>query len=127
MTKIKILPSYAAIESIRNICEPWIEMEGTEWGEVMLGLHTASQTSYGFSDEDCALFASKLLENLNLGEEFFFEYYDEEEIKFAQEGSRQSREYWLKGGNLGDWANTIEEAKSSIEQVPDWIFGNENG
>lgn len=114
---------YGAIEAARDICEPWIAMEGTEWGESMHGLHAAAQTSYGFSDEDCALFASKLVENLVVAHEDFFNYYDEEEISQSQETSRKAREYWLKGGNLGDWGTTKDDAKSAIDLFPSWIFG----
>jgi hypothetical protein len=124
MTTLEVTATYGSIEAARDICEPWIEMEGTEWGESMRGLHSASHTSYGFSDEDCALFATKLIENLILAQEFFFEYYEKDEIEHAQKASNESRDYWLKGGNLGDWGNTKEDAKVAINLFPEWVFGD---
>lgn len=118
-----IRPKYGAIESVRDICEPWIEAwGGDEWGDSMFNLHGAAHTSYGLSDEDCAVVAEILLRNVILGKEFGDEYGDPDREALARSEATERRDYWLKGGNLGDWATTIEDAKSSIEQMPDWFF-----
>ena len=89
----------------------------------MSGLLAASHTSYGFSDEDCALFASKLIENLIICGEDLLDFYDRPQVEHAQGVARDAREYWLKGGNLGDWGSTKEDAALAIKLFPDWVFG----
>ena len=122
--KFEIRPQYGSIEAVRDIVEPWINLEGTEWGDSMAGLHMAAHTSYGFSDEDCALFAQKLLENLMGAAEWLLDgYYSDEELEGAREDARRARDYWLNGGNLGDWHTTKEDAKFVIDQMPGWMFG----
>jgi hypothetical protein len=122
-----VRPQYGAIESIRDICEPWVELwAGDEWGESMHGLLNASHTSYGLTDEDCAVVADILLRNVIAAREWASEYHDSPEDKEAEVRARREatemRDYWLKGGNLGEWSTTIEDAKSSIEQMPGWFF-----
>ena len=127
MDKISVVPRYGSISAIRDICEPWIDYwSGDEWGESMVNLHGAAKTSYGFSDEDCALFAGKLLENLIVAKEWADEYKQDKGYKEkVQAEARGSRDYWLAGGNLGDWGTTKEDAKSVIDQMPAWLFGEE--
>jgi hypothetical protein len=124
----KVRPKYGSIEAVRAIVKPWINVEGTEWGESMRGLHKAAHTDYGFSDEDCALFAEKLLENLAAAKEWLVDdgYYSEEELAPARVEASRVRNYWLKGGNLGDWSTTIEDAKFVIDQMPNWFFERED-
>lgn len=121
-----IRPRYGAINAVRDICEPWIEAwGGDEWGESMWSLYSASHTSYGLTDEDCAIIAEILLRNVigqkELDEEYGFA--SEDQLEYARANAREARDSWLKGGNLGDWGTTIEDAKSSIDQMPDWFFG----
>lgn len=136
-SSIEVPPEYVCIESIRDICEPWIELwGGDEWGESMRDLHGACHTSYGFSNEDCALFASKLIDNLIFLKEDWIDGdgydmwgygYDSENGALALAETvkkcRDSREYWLKGGNLGDWNEGPERAKALIDTLPGWLFG----
>jgi hypothetical protein len=119
-----IRPKYGAIESVRDICEPWVEIwSGDEWGESMQDLLGASHTSYGLADDDCAIVAEILLRNLIAGKEWADEYDIDPEVEAdARAESTRLRDYWLKGGNLGDFHTTIEDAKSSIDQMPDWMF-----
>lgn len=124
-----IRPQYGAIEAVRDITEPWIAIwDGDEWGESMWSLHGATHTSYGLSDEDCATVAEILLRNLIEQREWMEEEgksyglsEPEQEVKARKEATRL-RDYWLKGGNLGDFHTTIEDAKSSIDQIPAWMF-----
>lgn len=124
-----IRPTYGAIEPVRDICEPWVEIwSGDEWGESMEGLLAASHTSYGLDDADCALIAAILLRNViaqhewmeEEGHSYGLSMPDDEEQ--ARKEATESRDYWLKGGNLGSFHTTIEDAKSSIAQMPDWMF-----
>lgn len=129
-TSIKVLPSYASINAVVEICEPWIELwGGDEWGESMQNLAAACHTDYGFSDEDCALFASKLFENLEwqkrwVDEEgYAYGFKEPEDIKRVQEKAREVREYWRKGGNLTTWQPAIDAANETINTMPGWLFG----
>lgn len=125
---IHIAPEYSAISAVRDICEPWIEVwGGDEWGESMFSLHAAAHTSYGFDDEDCALFATRLYENLMSqkvwmdedGEDYGL---NEPEVrKQAQTVAAERREYWLKGGNIPS-EHSVAQATSVIEQMPAWLF-----
>lgn len=132
---IEVKSNYGAINAVRDICEPWIEFHGgDEWGESMRDLHGACHTSYGFTDEDCALFAGKLYDNLldmirrliRDGEPPWGYGYDEESGRLAlaetQAKAAKSRAYWLEGGNLGSWGSTADNAKHVIEQMPKWLF-----
>lgn len=119
-----IRPKYGAIESLRDICEPWIEIwSGDEWGDSMTHLLEAAHTSYGLSDEDCAIIAEILLRNVILAQEWADIYGPDPKLEAAaRTEATRLRDYWLKGGNLGDSFTTIEDAKSSIDQMPDWMF-----
>lgn len=126
---MNIEPKYAAINAVSGIAEPWIELwSGDEWGESMQSLHGACHTSYGFSDEDCALFASRLWVNLMEQYEWVitegksYGFWDPDNVKRTQERCRELRDYWLAGGNLKDDASRAE-AKAVIEQMPEWVFG----
>lgn len=122
-------PTYGAINAVRDICEPWIEIwSGDEWGESMRDLHGAAHTSYGLSDEDCATLAEILLRNVIAMHKWVeFEGHDyglstpEQEVQARAEATRL-RDYWLKGGNLGTWGTTAEDAKAVIDTMPDWMF-----
>lgn len=124
----RVKPHYASIESIRDIIEPWIELHGgDEWGESMRDLHGAAKTSYGFSDEDCALFAEKLLENLELLVEYDgvggpYER-DPVDIEQARKEAREAREYWRGGGNIASYADVAIE---TIDSLPTWLFEGED-
>lgn len=132
---LDVKPSYGAINAVRDICLPWIRLHGgDEWGESMSALYSACHTNYGFTDEDCALFASKLYDNLISmvhwlimdGEPPWGYGYDELNGRAAlaktQDQAAEAREYWLKGGNLGDWGTTKDDAKAVIDQMPKWLF-----
>lgn len=124
-----IRPNYGAIEAVLDICEPWIEIwGGDEWGDSMFALHSAAQTSHGFYDADCAVLAEILLRNL-ISQQVWIEQEGHsygisspEQEEEARAEATRLRDYWLKGGNLGDFHTTIEDAKSSIDQMPDWMF-----
>lgn len=126
---VKVTPDYASISSVRDICEPWIsQWGGDEWGESMANLHGACHTDYCFSDEDCALFASKLIENLEVmklwvdteGQGYGFD--EPVDIEAAQQQCREARDYWLKGGNIQS-EHCIAKAKETIDTMPGWLFG----
>lgn len=132
---LEVKPSYGAINAVRDICKPWITLhDGDEWGESMIDLYGACHTNHGFTDEDCALFAGKLYDNLigmihwliMDGEAPWGYGYDEESGRRAlaetQRQAAEAREYWLKGGNLGSWGTTAEDAKVVIDQMPAWLF-----
>lgn len=123
-----VKPHYASIQPARDLVEPWIDIwGGDEWGDSMRALHDAAHTNYGFSDEDCALFADRLLANLFQQKVWM----DEEGVDYnlsspeseaqARAECRKSRDYWLKGGNLGD-AETARIAKETMDQLPTWMF-----
>lgn len=135
MPEIEVRPQYASINAVADICEPWIDLwGGDEWGESMSALHSACHTSYGFSDEDCALFASRLINNLIATAPDSYEYsggfwgygWDGTDGRAALEQTRakcqEAREYWLSGGNMGCWGTSAEDAKHVIDQMPSWLF-----
>lgn len=122
---------YIAISTLVECCEPWIDLwGGDEWGENMRNLAGACHTDYGFSDQDCALFAGKLLENLiaqkewmdDEGRDYGLSEPDEEARVRAE--AREKRDYWLKGGNLGDWADSPAKAKAVVDKLPRWMFND---
>jgi hypothetical protein len=95
----------------------------------MDALKRACHTDYGFSDVDCALFAWKLIENLERMRRWMDEEghmydltNDEDEAKAAEE-CRKLREYWRKGGNLTDWEPALRKANITINSLPGWMFG----
>lgn len=127
-----IQPTYASIECVRDICEPWIQhWGGDEWGESMYSLHSAAHTSYGFSDEDCALFAAKLLENLCDQKEWIVDegkdygFCEPDEIAAVQAKCRELRDYWRKGGNLSSWEPAVKAANTTVDTLPGWLFGDD--
>lgn len=132
MPEVKVFPTYDSINAVRDICEPWIELwGGDEWGESMHWLHRACHTSYGFSDEDCALFASRLIENLLYAREWAEDYgsglwgygWDYEDgskaLSEVRSKCRELRDYWLKGGNISSHS---DRARETIESMPSWLF-----
>lgn len=132
MSEVSVKPTYAAIESLRDICEPWIALyQGDEWGDSMWQLHGASVTSHGMSDEDCAIVVALLWRNIEIQKDWADqdgwsnELVESGGIANAQAKASEARSYWLKGGNLGDFANTIADAKETIDQLPGWVFGEE--
>lgn len=139
MSSVVVLPTYASIECVRDISEPWITLwSGDEWGEVMQSLHGACHTDYGFSDEDCALFASKLIENLEIMKRFWegdnyglWGYgYDsgdggEEALAKARKEATERRDYWRKGGNL-NWEPAVTAANKTIDTLPTWLFEDDS-
>ena len=129
---VVVTPDYPSIQCIRDLVKPWIELlGGDEWGDSMRSLHSACHTDYGFSDEDCALFASKLFENLEhmktsgwIDEDGpSYCLFGSAEVAKTQERCREVREYWRKGGNLGDFGPTIGVATKTLDTIPGWIFG----
>lgn len=127
---VKVTPDYASISCVAALCEPWIELwGGDEWGDSMRNLHGACHTDYGFSDEDCALFASKLFENLMIHKQWVDEeghsygFWQADDVESVQAECREIREYWAKGGNLTDWEPAIQAAKATLETIPGWVFG----
>lgn len=128
-TGVRVTATYASINCVSDICEPWIELwGGDEWGESMSGLHAACHTSYGFSDEDCALFATKLIENLEYQREWAednpdYSYWGSERMAQAQARCRELREYWLKGGNLTNFEPAVTAATNTLATMPSWLFG----
>jgi hypothetical protein len=132
---LKVPPKYGAINAVSDICLPWIELHGgDEWGESMLNLHRACHTNYGFTNEDCALFAGKLYDNLvNMvyylvtdGEAPWGYGHDEESGRRAlaatQRQAREARDYWLSGGSPSSNETTMANAKIVIDQMPRWLF-----
>ena len=129
-TEVLVTPEYVSIQCIRDICEPWLEIwGGDEWGDSMWNLHGAAHTSYGLSDQECAVIAKMLVDNViimkdwvdNEGSDYGFL----DNFEHARKESTQRRDYWLKGGNLGDWADGPAKAKATIDTLPDWMFENE--
>lgn len=127
---IKVEPDYISISAIADICEPWIEIwSGDEWGESLRAAHSATHTDYGLSDEDCATIAEIVVRNVieqkvwmdEEGRDYELSS-DELEATAAQE-AREQRDYWLKGGNLGEWRGAPDIAKRTIDQLPGWLFG----
>jgi hypothetical protein len=130
---LEIDPSYGPVNAVRGICKPWIELQGgDEWGDSMFSLYQACHTNHGFDYEDCALFASKLYDNLMAmiywlirdGESPWGYGYDEEDGRLAlaetQGLAAEARDYWLNGGNLNE--DYDGKAKSVIDQMPAWLF-----
>jgi hypothetical protein len=137
MDKVIVKPAYVSIESVREICEPWIELwGGDEWGDVMRALHMASTTDYGFSDEDCALFTSKLIENLiimkinwrDLGEDLWGYGYSPEDGKKAVAETRRKcrviRDTWLDGDTF-NFPERNKIVKETLDSLPKWLFEEE--
>lgn len=127
---VEVLPSYASIQCVRDICQEWINLwSGDEWGEGMQALHAACHTDYAFSDEDCALFASKLFENVETQKDWVENEGYQYDITKAGDASevqakcREVRDYWRQGGNLTDWNPAIEAANKTINTIPGWVFG----
>lgn len=131
---ITVEPGYVSVEAVRDIVKPWIVLwGGDEWGESMMDLLGAAKTCYGFSDEDCALFATKLLENLIWLKEDMVDSQGEpmwgygwgrggqEALDATRLEARKMRDHWLEGGNLNDWRSAAE-GKKIIDQLPDWLF-----
>lgn len=132
VTAFKIPPGYVEINTVVNICSPWIALwSGDEWGESMRDLKGACHTSYGFVDEDCALFAERLYAYLLAQKEWVdaegegLGMWEPEPVARTQAEARKRRDYWAKGGNLGDWADGPAKAQAMIAQMPDWLFGDE--
>lgn len=126
----QVPPNYASISFVADVCEPWIDLYGgDEWGESMEALHRACHTSYGFSDDDCALFASKLLENLvhqhQWMEEEGYQYglVEPEDQQRTEERCRGIRAHWLDGGNFSGDAVTMHLAEEVNKNLPSWLFG----
>ncbi len=126
-----MIARYGAIQAVRDVCEPWIEIwGGDEWGESMRDLYGAAHTSYGLMDEDCALLAEMLLRNIIAQREWIedeghsYGLSTPEQESYAREKATDAREYWLKGGNLGRFGSTIEDAKSVIDTMPAWMFND---
>lgn len=126
---VEVFPCYVSIGFARDVAEPWIDLlSGCEWGEVASALHTACHTDYGFSDEDCALFASRLLENIIIcienGDHLYF-IEDNEEISSVQKKCKEKANFWLSGGYYASIAK--DEEKKIVEQtlnsLPKWMFG----
>ena len=131
---INVQPSYPSIKCVCDVVEPWIDLlGGDEWGDSMRSLHGACHTDYGFSDEDCALFASKLFENLEhmkttgwIDEDGpSYCLFTPDDVAATQQRCREIREYWRKGGNLGDFGDTVKTATETLDQMPSWVFGDE--
>ncbi len=131
MSQVKVQSNYPSIQCIRDLCEPWIDAwGGDEWGDSMYNLHGASHTDYGFSYEDCALFAFKLIENLEAMKVWMDDegrelgIFDPKEEAEAQERCHTIRAYWLEGGNLKS-ESARQRAKETLATVPGWLFGEE--
>jgi hypothetical protein len=131
---IKIPANYSSIEPVRDICEEWINLwGGDEWGESMYGLHGASQTSYGLTDEDCAKVAEIMLENVIHQHKWMVEegepHYGlspREEEERVEAKCRQLREYWREGGNLRGFGDNAEKSTKMVDQLPPWMFGEQD-
>lgn len=126
-----ITPQYASINAAADIAEPWIQLwSGDEWGESMTSLHGACHTSYGFTDEDCALFASKLWENLLAQKNWVdtegrtYGFWEPVQIAATQERCRELRDYWKQGGNIKQ-EPYISAANETLDTIPAWVFGEE--
>ncbi len=135
MSRITVKPEYVSINAVRDIAEPWIDLwGGDEWGESMRDALGASHTSYGFTDEDCATIAEILINNLIPMYDWAHDYgsgpwgygWDAEDgeraVAETRKTAREARDYWLNGGNLGDWADGPVKAKETIDQLPNWLF-----
>lgn len=119
-------PDYISSEFVRDVCEPWIKIwSGDEWGESMESLHSAAKTCYGFTDEDCALFATRLLANLIDQREWVIEdginygFAQPVDIFYAQNRASGARDYWSRGGNLGRGAPNL------LDSLPPWFYGGD--
>lgn len=137
MAEVKVFPTYESINAVRDVCEPWIELwGGDEWGESMRDLHGACHTSYGFTDEDCALFASRLIENLIASAPDSYEYgggfwgygWDDvngrKALEQTRERAREARDEYL---NPDKWPYTkypemYENIQETFNSMPSWLF-----
>jgi hypothetical protein len=127
-TAVVVTPDYASINAVRGICEPWIELwGGDEWGESMLDLHGACHTDYGFVDEDCALFATRLVANLEsqyewmIEEGYQYDFMQRDAVESVRVKCRKLRDHWLEGGNLkSEYASAV--AKATIDTMPTWLY-----
>lgn len=124
-----VQPNFVSINTVTNICEPWIELwGGDEWGESMSSLLSACHTSYGFSDEDCALFAQKLLDNLDsqhdwmLEEGYSYGFMEEDDLARTRKEACEQRDYWLNGGNFSGDEPSKKIAAETIATLPSWLF-----
>jgi hypothetical protein len=131
---IHIEPAYSAIEAVRDILKPWIELwGGDEWGDSMSALHSAGHTSYGLDDADCALVTEILARNVLSMPKFYEEVGepiwgygwgpDDGPVALAntRKESREARDYWLEGGNIKS-ERSKDSAKNAILALPDWMF-----
>jgi hypothetical protein len=128
-----VTPNYGSISAVRDIAMAWITIwSGDEWGESMHSLHSACHTDYGFSDEDCALFASRLIENLIEQKEWIavegrsYGCSDPESEAEAATECRRLRDYWREGGNITGWEPVMAPARQTIDSMPAWLFGEED-
>lgn len=132
-TVITVKADYSSIESVRDLLDPWIKhWSGDEWGESMRDLHGACHTSHGFTDEDCALFATRLLDNVialhdqvDGGDLEGYGMYEQVDVEKIQKECRSIREYWAKGGNLTNFQPAITNAQEQLLKMPKWMFGEE--
>lgn len=130
-TKVKVIPRYASINAIRDICEPWIaQWGGDEWGESMQNLHGAAHTSYGLSDEDCATVAEILVREVVRMKDWVdtegqgLEMDDPDDMAATRAEATRARDYWLGGGNIKSEPH-ITDARETIETMPTWMFEEE--
>ena len=117
-----IEPRFGQIETIRGICQPWItQWGGDEWGDSMYSLHAAAQTCYGLDDNDCAILAKMLIENIISMHEWVqvegkdLGFWDPDNVAATQSECRERRAYWLKCAP--------EDATKVLASVPRWMFG----
>jgi hypothetical protein len=126
---IVITADYLSINAARGIARPWIRAwGGDEWGESMESLYEAGHTSHGLDDDDCARVTRILWKNLQAQKEWMdaeghsYGLNEDEDRERAEEEAREARDYWLKGGNLGE--DSRGEAKVTIDSIPKWVFGD---
>lgn len=126
---VTVFPNYLSIDFIRDVAEHWIElMGGDEWGDSASSLHSACHTDYGFSDEDCALFATKLIENIiySVEQGDVWNYVeDASDVAAVQKKCAEAVEYWLNGGNLGPGWDKEKVVEKTLNSLPEWMFGGE--
>jgi hypothetical protein len=126
----RVQPDYASINAVKSICRPWIEIwSGDEWGDVMHPLYDAIHTDYGLSDEDVAQLTQILCDNVvsmhewMLNEGMDYGVCTEEDMENAAKEARESRDYWLNGGNLTSFDHAKRVAKETVDTLPRWLFG----